>query len=125
MSPNPNPSGSPSAPPSAPAAQPAETPLPGAAALGGEVAQILQVLDQVRPYLNQDGGDVEFLSFENGIVNVRLHGACHACPSSLMTLRMGIENALRDVVPSVQEVRNVAEPAAPSGHGHFQIQGLG
>ena len=111
--------------PPAPPAKPAEAPLPGAAALEGEVAQILQVLDQVRPYLNQDGGDVEFLSFENGIVNVRLHGACHACPSSLMTLRMGIENALRDVVPSVQEVRNVAEPAAPSAQGHFQIKGLG
>jgi Fe-S cluster biogenesis protein NfuA len=107
-------------------AKPPEAALPGAAALSGEVAQILQVLDQVRPYLNQDGGDVEFLSFENGIVNVRLHGACHACPSSLMTLRMGIENALRDVVPSVQEVRNVVEPPAPSApQGHFQLKGLG
>ena len=117
---------SPEQKPVPPAKPVAEGPLPGAAALEGEVAQILQVLDQVRPYLNQDGGDVEFLSFENGIVNVRLHGACHACPSSLMTLRMGIENALRDVVPSVQEVRNVAEPPKPAAPpGHFQIQGLG
>ena len=116
---------SPEQKPVPPAKPGAEGPLPGAAALEGEVAQILQVLDQVRPYLNQDGGDVEFLSFENGIVNVRLHGACHACPSSLMTLRMGIENALRDVVPSVQEVRNVAESAAPPAQGHFQIKGLG
>ena len=104
---------------------------PAAAVVGpastaqAEVTQILQVLDQVRPYLNQDGGDVEFVSFENGIVNVKLHGACHACPSSLMTLRMGIENALRDVVPSVQEVRNVAEPPAPPKPGHFQLHGLG
>ena len=96
-----------------------------ASAAQAEVGQILQVLDQVRPYLNQDGGDVEFLSFENGIVNVKLHGACHACPSSLMTLRMGIENALRDVVPSVQEVRNVTEPPKPSPPGHFQLHGLG
>jgi Fe-S cluster biogenesis protein NfuA len=108
----------PAAPPGGPAADPA--------AHAAEVQQILQVLQQVRPYLNADGGDVEFLSFEDGIVNVRLHGACGTCPSSLMTLRMGIENALREVVPSVQEVRNVAPPPAPPGApATFQLHGLG
>jgi Fe-S cluster biogenesis protein NfuA len=94
-------------------------------AQAAEVQQILRTLEQVRPYLNADGGDVEFVSFEDGIVNVRLHGACGTCPSSLMTLRMGIENALREVVPNVQEVRNVAPPPAPSGGGTFQLHGLG
>ena len=103
-------------------AEPIPAPPPATAA---DVQQILQVLEQVRPYLNSDGGDVEFVSFENGIVNVKLHGACHACPSSLMTLRMGIENALRDVLPSVQEVRNVAEAPPPAGPAHFQLHGLG
>lgn len=103
---------------------PPASPAPGLSPQA-EVQQILQVLDQVRPYLNQDGGDVEFVSFEKGIVNVRLHGACHACPSSLMTLRMGIENALREVIPSVQEVRNVAPPPAPQGPATFQLHGLG
>jgi Fe-S cluster biogenesis protein NfuA len=107
-----------------PAAMP---PLPGAgeAEHAGKVQEILRVLDQVRPYLNQDGGDVEFVSFEDGIVNVKLHGACGTCPSSLMTLRMGIENALREVVPEVQEVRNVAPPPEPRGFGHVHLGGLG
>lgn len=94
------------------------TPPPPPAGTQAEVQQILTVLEQVRPYLNQDGGDVEFVSFEDGIVAVRLHGACGTCPSSLMTLRMGIENALREVVPGVQEVRNVAPPMPHGGHVH-------
>ncbi len=106
-------------------APPSEAHPPSEAQHAGEVQQILKVLEQVRPYLNSDGGDVEFVSFEDGIVNVKLHGACGTCPSSLMTLRMGIENALREVLPSVQEVRNVAPPPAPPGHGTFQLHGLG
>lgn len=100
-------------------------PPPDEAQQAADVQQILQVLEQVRPYLNQDGGDVEFVSFEEGIVNVRLHGACGTCPSSLMTLRMGIENALREVVPGVQEVRNVAPAPTPAGPGPVRLQGLG
>lgn len=95
------------------------TPPASEAAHAADVQQILQVLEQVRPYLNQDGGDVEFISFDDGIVNVKLHGACGTCPSSLMTLRMGIENALREVVPGVQEVRNVAPSMPHGGHDHL------
>jgi Fe-S cluster biogenesis protein NfuA len=50
---------------------------------------------------------MEFVRFEDGIVYLRLQGACGTCPSSVMTLKMGIENALRDQVPEVQEVRTV------------------
>ena len=51
-----------------------------------------------------DGGDVEFRSFENGIVTLLLQGACSTCPSSTMTLKMGIENRLRSEIPEVLEV---------------------
>jgi Fe-S cluster biogenesis protein NfuA len=107
-------------------AEPTPVPPTSEAARAGQTQEILRVLEQVRPYLNQDGGDVEFVSFEDGIVSVKLHGACGTCPSSLMTLRMGIENALREVAPEVQEVRTVAPPPAPGGQGPFQsLAGLG
>ena len=69
--------------------------------------RIAAILEEIRPYLQQDGGDMEFVRFEDGIVFLRLQGACGTCPSSVMTLKMGIENALRDQVPEVQEVRTV------------------
>jgi len=80
--------------------------------------KIKAILEEIRPYLQRDGGDCEFVSYENKIVNLRLHGACGTCPSSLMTLRMGIENAIRDQVADVQGVANVDQPAATDAHGH-------
>lgn len=80
--------------------------------------KIKAILEEIRPYLQRDGGDCEFVSYENKIVNLRLHGACGTCPSSLMTLRMGIENAIREQVPDVQMVRNVDQPVAHGGHTH-------
>jgi len=79
--------------------------------------KIKVILEEIRPYLQRDGGDCEFVSYENKVVSLRLHGACGTCPSSLMTLRMGIENALREQVPDLQLVRNVDQPE-PSAHGH-------
>jgi Fe-S cluster biogenesis protein NfuA len=70
--------------------------------------RITAILEQIRPYLQSDGGDVEFVGFEDGRVSLRLQGACTSCPSSIMTLKMGIENALREQVPEVQEVVTVA-----------------
>ncbi len=81
-----------------------------------DVDRIKAILEEIRPYLQRDGGDCEFVSYENRIVNLRLHGACGTCPSSLMTLKMGIENALREQVPEVQGVQNVDQPAMPAGH---------
>jgi len=80
--------------------------------------KIKAILEEIRPYLQRDGGDCEFVSYENKIVNLRLHGACGTCPSSLMTLRMGIENAVREQVPDVQMVRSVDQPEGAHGHDH-------
>jgi Fe-S cluster biogenesis protein NfuA len=71
--------------------------------------KILEVLDSIRPAIQADGGDVEFLSYreEDGVVEVRLMGACESCPISLMTLKEGIERRLRNSVPGVVEVTAV------------------
>lgn len=69
--------------------------------------QIIEVLDIVRPYLNADGGDVEFLRFENGIVYVRLVGACAGCMSMDETLNNGIKEILVENIPGVVDVVNV------------------
>jgi Fe-S cluster biogenesis protein NfuA len=70
--------------------------------------QIVDILDsRVRPAVAQDGGDIVFEKFENGIVYVSMKGACSGCPSSLATLKNGIENMLRHYVPEVQEVQAI------------------
>jgi Fe-S cluster biogenesis protein NfuA len=61
-------------------------------------------LDQIRPQLQADGGDVELVEVKDGIVSVRLTGACGHCPHSTMTLKRGIERFLKDQVPGVKEV---------------------
>ena len=68
-------------------------------------AQIQEALNDVRPSLQADGGDVEFVSVaDNGKVSLRLTGACGGCPMAQMTLKMGIETYLREKVPEVSEV---------------------
>ena len=59
----------------------------------------------MRPMVAQDGGDIVFDRFENGIVYLEMRGACSGCPSSTLTLKSGIENMLRHYVPEVLEVR--------------------
>jgi Fe-S cluster biogenesis protein NfuA len=74
------------------------------------VGQIKQLLDtRVRPAVAQDGGDITFHGFERGVVYLHMQGACAGCPSSTLTLKMGIENLLRHYIPEVTEVRPVAE----------------
>lgn len=71
--------------------------------------KVEEALNQVRPALQRDGGDVELVSVdENGTVKVRLKGACGSCPMSTMTLKMGIEKALKAQIPEVKEVVQVA-----------------
>ena len=73
------------------------------------VVQIKELLDtRVRPAVAQDGGDITFHGFERGVVYLHMQGACAGCPSSTMTLKMGIENLLRHYIPEVTEVRPVA-----------------
>ena len=73
------------------------------------VNQIKELLDtRVRPAVAQDGGDITFHGFDRGIVYLYMQGACSGCPSSTMTLKMGIENLLRHYIPEVIEVRPVA-----------------
>lgn len=68
-------------------------------------ARIRQVLDdEIRPAVAQDGGDVVFVGFNAGVVLLQLRGACSGCPSSTATLKMGIENRLRQAVPEVTQV---------------------
>jgi len=70
------------------------------------LSDIERALDQVRPYLMSDGGncEVESISDDGSVVNLRLLGACVSCPSSMMTLKMGIERQLREAIPSIREV---------------------
>lgn len=70
------------------------------------VVKINEVLDKVRPYLQNDGGDVKFKRFENGVVYVSLVGACSNCPMATMTLQDGIETALVSEIPEVIKVVN-------------------
>ncbi len=73
-------------------------------------AQIRELIEtRVRPMVAMDGGDIEFESFDDGVVLLRMRGACAGCPSSTMTLKSGIENMLKHFIPEVQEVRPVEE----------------
>jgi Fe-S cluster biogenesis protein NfuA len=65
------------------------------------------VLDELRPYLMNDGGNVELVEIEGPIVKLRLQGACGSCPSSAMTLRMGIERKLKEEIPEIAEIEQV------------------
>ena len=69
--------------------------------------KVEKVLDEIRPMLIRDGGNVELVSIDDGVVKVRLQGACAGCPMSQMTLRNGIERVLKEKVPEVVAV----EPA--------------
>lgn len=69
--------------------------------------QVLEVLDKLRPFLQRDGGDVELVDVEDGIVKLKLMGACGSCPSSTITLKAGIERALVEEVEGIEEVMQV------------------
>jgi len=72
------------------------------------VRKIKKLLDtRIRPVIAQDGGDIVFDSFENGIVYLRLRGSCSGCPAAAATLKTGVENVLQHFIPEVKEVRSV------------------
>ena len=66
-----------------------------------------EVIDGIRPYIQADGGNIDFVGLEDGIVQVRLHGACTGCPHAAVTLQMGVERALRERIPEIKGVENV------------------
>jgi Fe-S cluster biogenesis protein NfuA len=73
-------------------------------ALALTIDNVETVLDEMRPYLMADGGNVELVEIDGPIVKLRLQGACGSCPSSTMTLKMGIERRLREMIPEIVEV---------------------
>jgi Fe-S cluster biogenesis protein NfuA/nitrite reductase/ring-hydroxylating ferredoxin subunit len=77
--------------------------------------RVLSALEEVRPYMESHGGDVELVGIEGGVVQLRLAGSCSGCPSSAMTLKLAVENAIRKTAPEIDEVR--AEEAAPAAQG--------
>lgn len=74
-----------------------------------QIDRIKEVIDKIRPYLNSEGGDIEFVKFENGIVYVRMLGACIDCMMLDDTLKGGIEAMIVDEVPGVIAVENIQE----------------
>jgi Fe-S cluster biogenesis protein NfuA len=70
--------------------------------------EVAQALEEVRPHLQVDGGDVELVEVDNeGVVKVRLTGSCAGCPMSQMTLKWGVENYLKKKIPGVKSVESV------------------
>ncbi|MFB1022527.1 MAG: NifU family protein [Vicingaceae bacterium] len=72
-------------------------------------AKIKEAIDQLRPFLEADGGDIRLLRIENNIAKVQLLGACHSCSMSAMTLKAGIEEAVKKVAPEIIAVEAVEE----------------
>lgn len=71
------------------------------------IEKIKELLEQMRPAIQMDGGDIEFVSFQEGTVFLRLHGACINCPMSFYTLKLGIEEKLKEHIEKVREVMTV------------------
>ena len=69
--------------------------------------KVQKALEKIRPALQADGGDVEFVDYEDGVVKVRLQGACAGCPMSQMTIKNGIEQMLKEEIPEIESVESV------------------
>jgi Fe-S cluster biogenesis protein NfuA len=71
-------------------------------------SKVKNVIEQIRPYLQADGGDISFVEVtDDNVVNVELHGACGSCPFSRMTLKNGVEEAMRKAIPEIKSVEAV------------------
>lgn len=70
--------------------------------------KVINAINQIRPYLQQDGGDIEFIELtDENVVNVKLLGACGSCPYSTMTLKNGVETSIKKVIPEIRSVEAV------------------
>jgi Fe-S cluster biogenesis protein NfuA/nitrite reductase/ring-hydroxylating ferredoxin subunit len=86
--------------------------------------RVREALESVRPYLESHGGDVELVGVDDGVVRLRLSGSCNGCPSSTMTLKLAIEDAIQKMAPEVErvEAEGVSQPAAPPGPRLLQLE---
>src|SRR4051812_5485412 len=86
--------------------------------------RVREALDGVRPYLESHGGDVDLVGVEDDVVQVVLRGSCHGCPSSTMTLKLAIEDAVQRAAPEIErvEAEGTSEPAPPAGPALLQIE---
>ena len=75
--------------------------------MNNEIEKIIEVIDQLRPFLINDGGNIEFVKYENGIVYIKMIGACANCSMIDLTLKDGIESAIKEEIPNVKEVINI------------------
>jgi len=66
--------------------------------------KVSKAIEKIRPFLQRDGGDIELIDVVDGVVKVKLKGACGSCPMSTMTLKMGVEKQLKEELPEVKEV---------------------
>lgn len=69
--------------------------------------KIKEIIEELRPFLNSDGGDIEFVKYENHIVYIKMHGACSNCQMLDFTLKDGIENTLKEEIPEIESVVNI------------------
>lgn len=69
--------------------------------------QVLEALESIRPFLNKDGGDIELVKVEDNKVYVRLIGNCDGCPMSFSTMKLGVENTIKEKVPEITEVIDI------------------
>ena len=70
-------------------------------------AEVEKVLDEIRPQLQADGGNIELVDVEEGVVKVKLKGSCASCPMAQMTLKMGVERYLKNKIPRIQKVEAI------------------
>ena len=102
-----------------PTSAPAATPAEGSPAGNDLKSRLDAFIDSdVRPFLQQDGGDIELVGVEDGIVKVHLQGACGTCPSSIMTLQFGVERRLKEVFPTEVQGLELVSPFAGGMGGH-------
>ena len=71
------------------------------------VTKVMDALESIRPFLNKDGGDIELIDVKDNIVYVKLQGNCNGCPMSFSTMKLGVENAIKQFAPEIVEVIEV------------------
>ncbi len=71
------------------------------------VTKVMEALESIRPFLNNDGGDIELVDVVDNKVMVKLHGNCQGCPMSFSTMKLGVENTIKQFVPNIKEVVSV------------------